>query len=215
VNRTVLRQVLMDLLECALFSASRPRILVTAVASGESVAIEVLAPSTGSRGNAAGIDADGLLMAVRRLVELQGGVLTTEFADGCAFRARLLVPGQRTRTLLVVDDNPDVAFLFARFLEGRGYSVRHASTGAGALELARQLRPDAITLDVLMPSQDGWDTLQRLSADPATKGVPVIMCSVIPERSLALSLGVRCFLNKPVTADALYEVLERCVPAAA
>jgi CheY-like chemotaxis protein len=129
---------------------------------------------------------------------------------GHAFDAVLLLPTARTRTILVVDDNPDLAYLFSRFLRGHDYHVLEAATGETALRIAREARPDAITLDVLMPSQDGWDILRDLASDPSTRQIPIILCSVLPERSLALSLGVAEFLNKPVTQEALLSALRRC-----
>ena len=92
------------------------------------------------------------------------------------------------------------------------YRVVQASTGAAALQLAREVHPDAITLDVLMPSQDGWGLLRTLNGDPDTEQIPVILCSVLPERSLALSLEVAAFLDKPVTREALLAALRHCVP---
>ena len=64
---------------------------------------------------------------------------------------------------------------------------------------------------VLMPTQDGWDVLRELASHPETREIPVILCSVLPERSLALSLGVAAFLNKPVTQAALLDALEQCL----
>jgi len=145
---------------------------------------------------------------------LQAGSLHVGLREGCAFHAAVLLPLGRAKTLLVIDDNPDVAALFARFVRDEGYRVLQASTGPAALRLAQQARPDAITLDVLMPSEDGWDILRRLKGDAGTRSIPVILCSVLPERSLALALGVAEFLNKPVTQQALLAALQRCVSTA-
>jgi CheY-like chemotaxis protein len=112
-------------------------------------------------------------------------------------------------TLLVVDDNPDMGELFRWYLADLDVRVVQARSAATALELARELRPEAITLDVMMPSQDGWQLLEQLRADPAIAEIPTVVCSVLPERALALSLGVAGFLAKPVTQQDLLTALSR------
>lgn len=213
VNRLVLRQVLVDLLESALESSSHARIQVSMVDTAEGVIVEMATPVGRPQASRRLTEVEARLSASRTLIGLQGGSLTAQPRNGYALYAVVMLPRSPTRTLLVVDDNPDVAYMFARFLEDHGYRVLHASTGRAALQLSRKSRPDVITIDVLMPSQDGWDLLEKLTSDPVTRGIPVIMCSVLPERSLALSMGVREFLGKPVTREALVAALERCVPA--
>jgi CheY-like chemotaxis protein len=213
INRLVLRQVVIDLVTCALDSAPRAAVRLLAADSPQGVRVEVTAVGEPG-GRREPPDTAARLSASATLIALQGGALVNAPREGLAFHAVARLPRPRTNTLLVVDDNPDVAYMFARFLEGAAYRVLHASTGAAALQIARQAAPDAITLDVLMPSQDGWDTLRQLVGDPATSDVPIIMCSVLPERSLALSLGVREFLDKPVRREALLDALGRAVPPA-
>jgi CheY-like chemotaxis protein len=214
INRVVLRQVLVDLVACALDSAPRAAVHVLAADSLQGVCVVVAATGDREDGreSADTPDTAARLSASATLIGLQGGVLEVAPREGLAFHVTARLPQPRTTTLLVIDDNPDVAYMFARFLEDARYRVLHASTGSAALRIARKAAPDAITLDVLMPSQDGWDTLRRLASDPATSHVPIIMCSVLPERSLALTLGVREFLDKPVRREALLDALERVVP---
>jgi CheY-like chemotaxis protein len=87
--------------------------------------------------------------------------------------------------------------------------VLHANTGQRALALAHDDRPDAITLDLMMPLQDGLELLKCLKADPATRDTPVVVCSVLREQALAISLGADQFLVKPVTQQALLAALHR------
>jgi CheY-like chemotaxis protein len=124
----------------------------------------------------------------------------------------LVLPPIPLHTVLVVDDNPDVVSLFQRYLRGEPYRVVQATSGEVAHRLATALRPDVLVLDVMLPSQDGWEGLQRLRDDPATRAIPVVVCSVLPERDLALSLGVAEFLAKPVMRTALIATLERWCP---
>lgn len=122
-------------------------------------------------------------------------------------------PAERPR-VLVIDDDPAARELLQRGLEREGFTVRTAAHGAEGLELARQWRPDAITLDVLMPGLDGWEVLGRLKADPDTAGIPVVMVSVLREERLARALGAEDFLTKPVDRERLVRALARLHPAA-
>jgi CheY-like chemotaxis protein len=112
------------------------------------------------------------------------------------------------RAILVVDDNEDVLALFQRYLTPHHYQVVTARTTQQALAQARQLQPYAITLDLMMPGQDGWDLLQTLLNQADTRHIPLIVCSVLKQKDLALSLGATAFLEKPVSEQALLVVLE-------
>ena len=114
-------------------------------------------------------------------------------------------------TVLVVDDDASVRDLLAKTLEKEGYRVISANNGVQALALARQHRPQAITLDVLMPQMDGWGTLKELKADAALRDIPVIMVSVLNERGMAIPLGAADFVTKPVDRQRLTAILrEHC-----
>lgn len=127
------------------------------------------------------------------------GQSVTGFALELATRPR--------RTILVVDDNKDVLALFQRYLSLHHYLVVAAQTASEALAQARRLQPHAITLDLMMPGRDGWDVLQTLLNQPDTRHIPIIVCSVLKQKELALSLGATAFLEKPVTEQALLSVL--------
>jgi CheY-like chemotaxis protein len=75
--------------------------------------------------------------------------------------------------------------------------------------MARSLQPQAIALDAMMPDVDGWEILQALQADPATRHIPVLVCSVWEEPQLAFSLGAAGFLKKPITQRELLAALQR------
>jgi CheY-like chemotaxis protein len=114
-------------------------------------------------------------------------------------------------TVLVVDDDASVRGLLARTLENEGYRVIPAGNGIEALALARAHRPQAITLDVLMPQMDGWGALKELKADAALRDIPVIMVTVLNERGMAIPLGAADFVTKPVDRQRLTAILrEHC-----
>ena len=115
-------------------------------------------------------------------------------------------------TVLVVDDDPLVCGLLTRTLENEGYRVISAANGVQALALAREHRPQAITLDVLMPQMDGWGALKELKADADLRDIPVIMVTVLNERGMAIPLGAADFVTKPVDRQRLTAILrDHCV----
>ena len=112
-------------------------------------------------------------------------------------------------TVLVVDDDPAARDLLTANLKGAGYRLVHAADGEQALKLARTIRPDAITLDVVMPKMDGWAVLSALKADVELCDIPVVMVTVLAERGLGLSLGAVDVLTKPVERADLVTLLHR------
>ena len=117
------------------------------------------------------------------------------------------------QTVLVIDDDPNVRDLLSRHLDKSGYRVATASAGKPGLKRAREIRPDAITLDVLMPGMDGWAVLAALKDDEALANIPVIMVSILDDRSLGYSLGAADYLTKPVDHSRLLSVLQKHCPA--
>lgn len=118
-------------------------------------------------------------------------------------------------TVLLVDDDPDFIRLFRRCLVGSPYTLVSAGRMEDALDCIRGNPPDIIVLDVVLPAFDGWEFLQRLKAEAPTAGIPVVICSVLQEASLARALGAAACLAKPVNPRALLAALERCRPTAA
>ncbi len=111
--------------------------------------------------------------------------------------------------ILVVDDDSAARDLLTRFLEREGFTVKTARDGREGLALARQYRPKVVLLDVEMPHVNGWTMLQALRADPALFDTPVIMISVLHERSVGFAMGANDYLVKPIDWSQLKRVLER------
>src|SRR5207248_2682767 len=153
----------------------------------------------------------------KKLVELQGGTigLDSVVGQGTTFwfslpkapaRAAGLAPAPsaaaglppRTQDLvLVVDDDAAIRGVIVRHLEKSGFRTVQAGAADGALSLARELHPAAITLDVLMPDVDGWAILNELKANPSTADIPIVMDSILDGREVALEMGAKAFLAKP------------------
>jgi CheY-like chemotaxis protein len=100
-----------------------------------------------------------------------------------------------------------------RYLTDRRCRVVGVANGGDGLRLARHLRPLAIVLDLMMPGQDGWEILQNLKADAATADIPVVVCSVLAQESLAQALGADAYLRKPVSREQLLLVLDPLLAA--
>ena len=113
--------------------------------------------------------------------------------------------------VLVVDDEPSVVDIISRSLVREGCQVRSAGNGRDALALARELKPRLITLDVMMPSMDGWSVLTALKADPVTRDIPVVMISIVDDRQLGFALGAADYLTKPIDRGQLAAILARHV----
>ena len=112
-------------------------------------------------------------------------------------------------TVLLVDDDPAARDLLTASLKGAGYRLVHATNGAEALNLARTIRPDAITLDVIMPTTDGWEVLSALKADADLPDIPVVMVTIVPDRGIGFSLGAVDELMKPVDRARLTALMHR------
>ena len=107
------------------------------------------------------------------------------------------------KTILVVDDEPDVVAMIADYLSQVGYFPMTATSGAQALELAEKHRPFAITLDILMPDMDGFEVLQHLKENPVTRDIPTIIISMKDDKEVGFALGAVGYITKPVNKDRL------------
>ena len=119
-----------------------------------------------------------------------------------ALRAAESLPASAA-VVLVIDDDAMVADLLRRTLVKDGYRVEYAENGEKGLQLARQLRPDAITLDVMMPGMDGWQVLTHLKSDPELADIPVILLSIVNDRKTGFALGATEYLTKPFDRERL------------
>jgi signal transduction histidine kinase/DNA-binding response OmpR family regulator/HAMP domain-containing protein len=114
-------------------------------------------------------------------------------------------------TVLVVDDEPAARRMLAEALAGEGYRVVTAAGGKEGLRLAREEKPAAIVLDVIMPDLDGWAVLRSLKSDPELCDIPVVLATILGEREMGIALGAAEHLTKPIDPAQLLPVLRRAV----
>ncbi len=113
------------------------------------------------------------------------------------------------KVILTIDDDRAVLNLYERYLVEHGYRVIPLVNPEQAVQIAKQTRPFAITLDIMMPSIDGWQVLEALKQDPGTRDIPVIICSIVEQLEKGFSLGAVGYLTKPLLEEDLIRALDR------
>jgi len=114
---------------------------------------------------------------------------------------------------LVIDDDPDARVLVSQVVEEAGCRPITVSSGEAGVRMARECHPDVITLDLLMPAMDGWMVLRQLKSDPTVSDIPVIVVSIVAQERRGSVLGAVDVLQKPVSREALLDVLVKVVKA--
>ncbi len=178
------------------------------------------------------------LTITRHFCQMMGGdiTVTSEAGRGSTFTIRLPAVAERKEvsverqaasaerkeapppqevtqpTVLVIDDDPVVRDLLQRSLSKEGFRVECAANGEEGLRLARQLNPQVITLDVMMPDMNGWTVLTAIKTDPHLAEVPVIMLTIVEEKNLGFALGASDYLTKPIEHHRLVGTLRKYLP---
>jgi len=142
------------------------------------------------------------------------GVSIDAHTDDVHLFLSIKLPSAGRVTVLVVDDNEDMIRFYRRSTDGTKYHLVHTREGRDVFERVEAVAPRIIVLDVMLPDIDGWRLLMHLRQNPLTRSTPIVICSVVQERELALSLGATCYLSKPVRPREFIQVLDRMlIPA--
>lgn len=209
-QRSSVSQALTTVLTMAVRRLTAGTVSVEWRAAAGRVAIQVTARGEGVTTDLGSDEAERLDMA-RHLLELSDGTLRTGGAAGAGqvFSASITLPGSERVPLLVIDDNADALQLFERYLSGTRYDVTGTRDPQQAQSLAEHMGARLIVLDVMLPDVSGWEVLARLREHPATRAVPIVVCTILPEEQLALDLGAAAFIRKPFTRRKLLATLDR------
>ena len=156
----------------------------------------------------------------RRIVELFGGRmwLVSEVGVGSTFGFSIptrresgqIQPewqAQAATSIVVIEDDRASSDLLTAYLSGAALRVTTVRDGQSGLDAVRRDRPSAVLLDIRLPGVDGWAVLQELKSDAATKDIPVIVVSIVDERSRGAAMGAAAYLVKPVSRDDLLSAL--------
>lgn len=202
--------------------------------SREQVASLFQAFKVSESGTPTNSDGTGLgLVISQKFCQLMGGELSVSSEPGRGSTFTVRIPAEvndlsdtsdaarpqpvreGSATVLVIDDDQSARELMQRHLHREGYRVEVAATGEDGLRLARELKPAAITLDVILPGKDGWSVLASLKADRDLANIPVIMMTVVDEKKTAFALGAADYITKPIDWQRLNESLLRNIHAKA
>jgi len=116
------------------------------------------------------------------------------------------------KSILVVDDEPDLRFVLRKMLEKEGYTINEAEDGEKALELLKGNKPDLILLDIMMPGMDGWETAKRIKSDPENKHIKIAMLTAkVQDEDKIKSLqeaNAQWHINKPVDRTKLMSTVK-------
>lgn len=209
-NPVALRQVLLNLLSVAIPRASGGRVLVSAQTQRCEVIFRIQCFEYPSGPKPALSDENELLNMAHQLATLSGGRVTLA-VDTTTFDAIVSYPAIEQLPVLVIDDNADTLQLFRRYTEGTRYRMMTARDPEEALRLAEKNMPQVIVLDVMMPQMDGWALMAQLQQNPLTAHIPIVVCTILPQKDLAMLLGANEFVRKPVTRQAFLDALDRAL----
>jgi len=210
VHPVALRQALLSLLSVAIRRAQGREVVLSVRPSRWETEIKVHAPTvseclTGPSDH----NADSLSMA-RQLAELCRGRLIVS-SEERSVDACLIIPTVERLPVLVIDDNADTLQLLQRYASGTRYHLITTREPEQAVELAEEYGPQIIVLDVMMPDVDGWEVLARLRQHPLVDRIPIIVCTILAQEDLALSLGATAFIHKPVSRRGFLAALDHQV----
>ncbi len=207
---STMRQTLVNLLSAVIQAVPGGQLDIAAQTGPDRIEVLVQGAAGPPGLNLSSVEMADLVSMARQLAALYGGQIGL-VAERHLLKATLTVPAADRITVLVVDDNADALQLMERYLSETRYVFVGTSDPERAVSLAEEHSPQIIVMDVMLPGIDGWELLGRFREHPKTRTVPVIICTILPQRQLALTLGAAGFLRKPLSRETLLSELDRQV----
>lgn len=167
------------------------------------------------------------LSITQHLIEMQGGKIWLESVEneGSTFYFTIPIVGdtpeieeteeeipEDSKIVVSIDDDEKIINLYRRYLGSHGFQVVPITDPTKALEQIKQIKPHAITVDIMMPNKDGWQVIGEIKSDPETKDIPIIICSIVEDKDKGFSLGASDYLVKPILEDEMVKAIKRLQP---
>ena len=210
VPGVVLEQIILGMVGALVRAVPGGSVALCAEPQEEGVTIRAGAQPAGAMWLAnADWDRESLAVSCRLAELFSGSVSVRREVD--ALYAEAWLPSGQQLTVLAVEDNLDTLRLWERYLDNSRFRLVAVSNSEQAWASVIECSPSVIVLDVMLPDLDGWRFLEQLRYHPATSRIPVILCTVLPQKEVALSLGASGFIQKPVTRQAFRGALESLV----
>jgi CheY-like chemotaxis protein len=201
-DRVALRQALLITIRTVMTAIASGRVGIQTTFQSSKVVVEIR--GTSGNGRSSDLVPPDLIVA-RCLIGYLRGQLEVDSSDGVVVRIGL--PTSRRSRLLVVDNNLDFVALISRYLNQENWEVIGASDARSSHEIIGSMVPDLVLLDVMMPGCDGWEFLRQIKSSDRTSEIPVLVCSVLNDEQLAMSLGANGYLLKPLSQSDLVQAL--------
>jgi len=202
----------------------RPEALINVIDTGPGISLEgqeklfkAFSQVDGSATRKSGGSGLGLSICAN-LVQLHGGRISVHSAEGKGSTFWFTLPlfnqpeeiiPQDKKIILAIDDDPQVISLYERYLNPQGYHVVALTDPTKAREKILEIKPFAVTLDIMMPNTDGWTVLTSLKSDPETRHYPVIICSIMEQSDKGFNLGASDYLVKPILEEDIVDAINK------
>jgi CheY-like chemotaxis protein len=210
VTQLVIRNILLTILSIAIPRARQKPVELLATEQQGKIELRITCDGTSVHNEPFSEQENASIETVRQLVAFYGAELEIpKQAQG--FSVILSIAHPQQIPILVIDDNSDWLELLKRYAQGSQYHVIGSREPENAVGLVEKVQPELIFVDVMMPNIDGWQVISELRNNQVYGHIPIVVCTILPLKGLALSLGVNGFLQKPVTQEQFLKTVDQLV----
>ncbi len=207
IPELALRHVLLTLLNVAIPQASGKSLHLFGTLNEGKTRVEIVLHGPLGITNKPFENGKKSLLIVQQLLELFNCAFTIT-NDSSDYTIRLAFPTIEKIPVLLIDDNPDTILLFQRYAANTRYVIMGVQDPEKTIPLAEVNAPKIIFVDLMMPGVDGWEVLNRIRGNLLTSAIPVVVVSILPQESLALTMGANAFLQKPISQNDFLNLLK-------